>query len=302
MSETEPTPSSPPEPLPDLPAAPPPIQPRLVAPKPAAPAAAATRRNLWPVLGVIGFLVLAAGEGYLYRLHQLIPDNATAIAVLQAQVAGLQQYAMRAQPAPDSVTVQADLAQKFADLNAQVTAVTAQSAADHATVATLAANNADLAKLTGKMTLLSRLESARMALDAGQPLGDIPNAPPALAEFAATPPPTQAALVLGFPAAARAANLASVEKLAGISYWSRVRARLESLITITEGSRVLIGPPAAAIVAQAGQLLNAGDLAGAVNELGNLSPTTQAAMGDWLSRARDLLAARAALIALAGQA
>ena len=59
-----------------------------------------SRRSFWPVLGILGFLVLAAGEGYLYRLHQLIPDNSTAIAVLQAQVAGLQQYANRAQPAP----------------------------------------------------------------------------------------------------------------------------------------------------------------------------------------------------------
>jgi len=263
--------------------------------------AAKPRPNFWPVLGVIGFLLLAGGEGYLYRLHQSIPDTATPIAVLQAQVAALQQYAMRAQPAPDSVTVQADLAQKFADLNAQVAALTAQSAADHATLTSLAATNTDLTRLTAKMTLLGRLESARMALDAGQPLGDIPNAPPALAEFATAPPPTQSELLLSFPAAARAANIASVEKVAGKSYWSKVRARLESLITITNGAHVLIGPPAAAIVGQAGLLLNAGDLGGAVAELGNLSPTTQAAMGDWLPQARDLLAARAALIAMADQ-
>ena len=40
---------------------------------------------------------------------------------------------------------------------------------------------------------------------------------------------------------------------------------------------------------------------GAVAELGNLSPTTQAAMGSWLIQARELVAARAALIAMAGQ-
>jgi hypothetical protein len=292
MSETEPPP--PPTPLPEMRTDTAPVPIAAVAPAPATP-----RRTLWPVLGVIGFLILAGGEIYLYRLHQLIPDTSTPIAVLQAQVAGLQQYAMRAQPAPDSVTVQADLAQKFADLNAQVTALTSQSAADHATLASLAATTTDLAKITSKMTLLSRLESARMALDAGQPLGDIPGAPPALANFATTPPPTEADLLLNFPAAARAADLASVEKLKGVSYWSRVRARLEGLITITNGSHVIIGPPAAAILEQARQRLSAGDLNGAVAELGNLSPTTQAAMGAWLQQARDLLAARNGLMAMA---
>lgn len=296
MSETE-QPPSPPQFAADLPAAPP--LPPTVAPR---PEAARPQRNvLWPALGVIAFLVLAGGELYLYRLIRSVPDTTTPIAVLQAQVAGLQQYDNRAQPAPDSVTVQADLAQKFADLNAQVAALTAQSATDHATLATLSATNTDVSKLTAKMTRLSQLESARMALDAGQPLGDIAGAPPALANYANTPPPTQAVLVLSYPAAARAANIASVEKLAGVSYWSKVRARLESLITITDGSRVLIGPPAAAIVEQAGQLLDAGDLNGAVDELGKLSPGTQAAMGDWLPRAKNLLAARAALIAMAGQ-
>ncbi len=293
MSETEPA-------LPPEIAA---VSPIIRAAIPAAPipVTARPRRNFWPALGIFGFLLLAVGEGYLYRLHQLIPDNSTPIAVLQAQVASLQQYAMRAQPAPDSVSVQADLAQKFADLNAQVSALVTQSAADHATLRTLAAADTDLTKITAKMTLLGRLESARMALDAGQPLGGIPNAPSALANFANAPPPTQAALVLSYPAAARAADIASVEKLEGVSRWSKVRARLESLITITHGAHVILGPPAAAIVEQARQLLNAGDLGGAVAELGNLSPTTQAAMANWLSQARDLLAARAAIIAMAGQ-
>jgi hypothetical protein len=301
MSETEPAPPTVPEPLPQpRPAASPPI-----AATPPVKVPARRSRGFWPALGVIGFLILASGEAYLYRLHQLIPDNSTAIAVLQAQVADLQtdlqQAARSTQPAPDSVTVQADLAQKLANLNAQVTALTAQAASDHAAVASLAASNVDVTKITARMTLLSSLNAARMALDAGQPLGNIPNAPPALAQFATTPPPTQAALVLGFPAAARAANIASVEKLEGVSYWSKVRARLESLVTITNGSHVVIGAPAAAIVARAGQLLDAGDLGGAVAELGNLSPTTQAAMGGWLIQARALVAARSALIAMADQ-
>ena len=301
MNETEPPTPAPSESAPSEPA---PSEPTP------APARAVGRRTdrerrsgrVWPVvLGAIGFIILAGGEGYLFRLQRRMPDYATPVAVLQAQVTALRQFAMRTQPAPDSVTVQADLAQKFADLNAQVTALVAQSAADHAALQQLASAGIDLGKITARMTLLARLESARMALDAGQPLGVIPNAPAALARYADTPPPTQAALLLGFPTAARAADIASVEKRTGVSYWSKVRARAESLITVTEGDRVIIGPPAAGITAQARRLLEAGDLAGAVAELGKLSPATQAAMGDWLPRARDLLAARAALLAMAEQ-
>jgi hypothetical protein len=295
MSETETSPL-PAEPLPELQPGLSRVQPAVAAPKVRA------RRSFWPVLGVIGFLLLAAGEGYLYRLHQLIPDNSTAIAVLQAQVAGLQEYANRAQPAPDSVMVQADLTQKYADLNAAVTVLQTQSAADHASIATLAANSTDLSQLTAKMTLLNRLETARMALDAGQALGNIPNAPPALALFATTPPPTEASLVLSFPEAARQANLVSVERVQGKSFWTRVLARTEGLVTITNGAHVVVGAPAAAITAQAQALLDAGDLAGAVAALDGLSPETQAGLGDWLIQARALLAARAALISMAGQA
>jgi hypothetical protein len=293
MSETE---TSPPDALPGP-------RPGLIQVKTLAapPPVVRPRRSFWPVLGLFGFLILAAGEAYLYRLHQLIPDNTTAIAVLQAQVSGLQQYANRAQPAPDSVMVQADLTQKFADLNAAVTVLQTQSAADHASIATLAANTTDFTKLTAKITLLNRLETARMALDAGQKLGDIPNAPPALAKFADTPPPTEAQLVLGFPAAARAANLISVQRVKGVSVWAGALARAESLVTISNGAHVIVGAPAAAITGQAQALLDAGDLGGAVAALDGLSPTTQAGLGNWLTQARDLLAARAALIGMAGQ-
>ena len=117
--------------------------------------------------------------------------------------------------------MQADLTQKFANLNAEVTVLQNQLAADHATIGTLASSTTDLSKLTAKMTLLSQLETARMALDAGQPVGNIPNAPPALAQFATAPPPTQASLVLSYPDAGRDANVASVEKVEGVSYWSQ---------------------------------------------------------------------------------
>lgn len=298
MSETQ----TPPAPVPTV--EPPPALP------PVAQAAHKARRALWPFFFLPGFLLLAGGEAYLWTLaqHQVQAQaraqapQATAVAVLQAQVADLRTQAARAQPAPDSVTVQADLAVKFAALAAQVNAVQAQMAADHGALTTLQANSIDLTRLAARMTLLNQLETARMALDAGLPLGTLPGAPPALAQFATAAPPREADLRLSFPDAARAVTTASIAGNAQGSYWSRVLARLEDFVTISEGSRVLVGSPAAGVIAQAGALLQAGDLAGAVARLDTLSLPAQQAMGGWLAQARALLAARAALIAMAGQA
>jgi len=295
-----------PAPAPEPPPPPPPPPPR--APKPAP--AAAKQRSLWPSIGIIGFLLLAAGEAYLWYLDQTATKTATAnqapiadqqmqIGALQNQIAALQQSTAKVQPAPDSIAVQADLGEKVAVLTAEVAALQTQIATDHATVTTLAANSTDLTKLTAKIETLNQLAGARMALDSGQPLGAIPNAPPALAAFATTPPPTMAQLLETYPDAAQKADAASTEKATKNGFWSRVAARLESLITISNGNRVILGSPAAAITAQAGTQLNAGDLAGAVATLTqNLSPTTQAAMGGWLTQAQNLLAARAAIIKL----
>lgn len=259
------------------------------------------RRSAWPLLGFLGFLILAAGEVYLWKLHQAAPDYAPQISALQTQVAVLQQADAKMQPAPNSVDVQADLGMKFAALSAQVSAIQSQVASDHGALSMLQANNTDLTRLSARIEVLNRLESVRMALDEGQPLGDIPNAPPALAKFADVAPPTQAALQLAFPQAARAAADASVAKAQNGSFWSGVLARFENLITISNGAKVIVGAPAAAILNQAKDLLDAGDLNGALTVLDGLSPSTQAAMGDWLNQARNLAAARAAIIGLAGQ-
>jgi hypothetical protein len=288
--------------------APPPTPPPP--PRAQKPAPAAKQRSFWPILGIAGFLILAAGEAYLWYLDQTAAKTATAaqapiadqqaqIGALQNQIAALQQSTAKVQPAPDSIAVQADLGEKTAVLTAEVAALQTQIATDHATLTTLSANSTDLTKLTAKIQSLNQLAAARMALDSGQPLGAIPNAPAALAAFATTAPPTMAELLLTYPDAAQKADAASTDKATKNSFWSRVAGRLESLITISNGNRVIIGSPAAAITAEAGTQLNAGDLAGAVATLTqNLSPTTQAAMADWLTQAQSLLAARAAIIKL----
>jgi hypothetical protein len=293
----------------------------------ALPPPAKPRGSVWPLLGVIGFLLLAAGEGYLFRLHQKGADEAGQIAALQRQLASLQQA-----PAAASPVTTGDLGPKLAALGAQVSALQTLFTADHGALITLQANAVDMTKLTSQIntlaaqdntdhlaltalqasavnltklttqvTVLSRVQAARMALDAGQPLGDIPAAPAALQKFSATPPPTQAALLLSFPAAARAAESASVTADGKRSYWSNVLARLENLITVSNGTHVIIGAPAAGVIEQARADLDAGDLAGAVAVLDTLSLTTQQAMGSWLGQARDLLAARAAIATMAAE-
>lgn len=287
-------------------------------PEPATPPARiepALRRSAWPLAFGIGFLLLAGGEALLYQLHQsesaqvtqlstqtaTLTGAATQLAVLQTEVTDLRTLAAHTQPAPDAINVQADLAMKLASLAAQVNAVQAQTAADHATLTTLQSSAAELTKLANQISALTSEESARAALDAGAPLGNIPGAPPALAAFATTPPPTEAALRLSFPEAAQAAEAASIAGNIKGSFWSRALARLEGLITIRDGTRVLIGAPAAGVLAEAQAQLGAGDLAGAVAQLQTLSAPTQAAMGNWLSQAKALLAARAALAGMAGQ-
>ena len=66
-----------------------------------------------------------------------------------------------------------------------------------------------VAGLTATAQRLGHLQGAAAALDAGQPLGTIPDAPPALARFATKPPPTMSDLRLSFPGAAKAAHAAS---------------------------------------------------------------------------------------------
>jgi hypothetical protein len=249
----------------------------------------------------LGFAVLAAGEGYLWHETQMQTAQDAQFTGLQAQISALQAQADRALPAPDSVTVQADLAMKYSALAAQVSAVQAQAAADHGALTTMQANATNLSQLTARIALLNALENARMALDAGQALGTIPGAPTALAQFATSAPPTEAQLRLSFAQAADAGEAASIAGNASGNTWSRVLARLENLVTVSKSGEVVFGAPASGVIEQARALLNAGDLAGAVAQLDTLSSTTQQAMARWLAQARAVLAARAALIAMAGQ-
>ena len=215
------------------------------------------------------------------------PDISGAVAPLAARLdrlAGQQQ------------TEQSTLETRLAALEKRV-----DEADQHATQsvgqATRAADQASRA--ADQAARANRIQQAASALDAGNPLGEIAGAPPALARFATTKPPTEAALRLAFPEAAARAEQASNPSTEGQSLGERMWLRTRSLVTIKDGDKVIVGPPAAAIIAQAGVKLDAGDLAGAVATLSTLDGAAANAMSNWRAQAQALLDARAALAAMA---
>jgi hypothetical protein len=158
------------------------------------------------------------------------------------------------------------------------------------------------AAATEKAARVGRIEIARAELDAGRPIGAIDGAPPALARFATTRPPTEAALRLAFPAAAKAALDAAQPSTTGKPLGERLWQRAQQLITVREGDRVIVGNPAEGVLIRARQELDAGDLSGAVGTVSTLTGPAALAMASWYDQAKALLAARAALDAMAAHA
>jgi hypothetical protein len=172
--------------------------------------------------------------------------------------------------------------------------------ADEARLATLEKTAGASAQLADRANRVARIQSALVALSAGRPLGELPGASPALARYATTAPPTEPALRLAFPAAAQAA-LAADHPAAGEPFLERVWAEAQDLVTIRQGDHVLIGDPAAGVLARVKSALDAGDLAGAAAAASILNRSAAQALAPWLGQVRELLAARAALADLATQ-
>ncbi len=254
------------------------------------------KRRRWPVvLGLVTVALLAAaGLGGFYVYQHAAPPAAVA-----APVAPVAPAPVPVAPPAPPVAVPDDA--KLAALSDQISAMQSLLSADHAMIVTLQSQASSLGGLPARVARLASVVRAGVALDEGQPLGVIPGAPPALAQFATVAPPTQAALLQAFPAAARAGEAASIAGVHQATIFARVMARLENLITITNGDHVILGAPAAGVMQQARDELNAGDLAGAVAKLSTLSESTQNAMAGWLQPARALLAARQALLSMAAQ-
>jgi hypothetical protein len=161
-----------------------------------------------------------------------------------------------------------------------------------------------LAAIEARANRVQGIAALRARLDAGQALGPtltaFPNVPAALSRYASASPPTEAALRLGFEDAARAARAASEPAKEGQSILESASARLAGLVTIRRGETVIWGDEAAAALEAARRALEAGDLPGALGRLGPLPPAARTALGGWEADAQALLAARAAIVTLAG--
>lgn len=194
------------------------------------------------------------------------------------------------------------LVARLAVLEGQI-AQRAQAAEQQAArLAALEGHAQRLAALEGRSARMAALDSVRVALEAGQPLGaalrPISDPPEALARFAGSAPPTEAALRLGFEDAARAGRAASEPPPGGGVLDSAV-SRLSGMITVRRGEEMLWGDAAGAAIERARRALEAGDLEGALGHLARLSPPAREAMRGWIGQAEALVAARAALRQLA---
>ncbi len=159
-----------------------------------------------------------------------------------------------------------------------------------------------LAAVAQKAALGGRLQAAAGALEAGQRLGDIPGAPPALARFAHDNPPTLAGLRLSFEtAAAQARKVSQPEAAANEPLLERMWSKATQSVTVRQGDHVLVGDPIAGVIAAARQSLDIGDLAGAVQALGALTGPAKDAMAGWVAQAQSLLDARAAIGTMAAR-
>ncbi|HXA25989.1 MAG TPA: mitofilin family membrane protein [Acetobacteraceae bacterium] len=174
--------------------------------------------------------------------------------------------------------------------------------ADEARIATAERNAGQISALADRMGRVARVQAAQLALNTGQKLGEMSGAPPALARFAATPPPTEATLRLAFPQAAREALAAAKPPTEGKPLLARLWAETQDLVTVRQGDRVLVGDPAAGVLEHARAALDAGDLAAAVAAVSALTGAPAQAMAGWLADARALMEARAALIDWAAHA
>lgn len=169
-----------------------------------------------------------------------------------------------------------------------------------ASVENLQKSVAELGSRMGQIERTASVAAAWAALQQGRPLGHLPGAPPALARFAATAPPTLSGLRLSFPAAASAERAAARPSEAGRSLGQRMKDRLGQLFTLQEGNKMIVGNAADPALATAQEALDAGNLQAAVAALQPLPSPLAPEMQHWKDQAEALLAAQSALAHFAG--
>ena len=268
------------------------------------PAAEPTRRwHLLPWLTGAGFVVVAGALIWLWQ-HPSVPpvssEQTDALArqfgALEARVSRLEQRPPPQVPDLGPLTARVNALEHRPPPEAATTPPPDLAPLERRVVALEQRQPPNLAPLEAR---IAAVQAAGLALAAGQKLGDLPGVPPALARFADTPPPTEAALRLAFPAAAREALAAAHPATENKPLLTRLWARAQDLVTVRQGDTVLVGDPAAGVLEHARTALDAGDLAAAVTGVATLQGAAAQAMAPWLAQARALLAARAALAAWA---
>lgn len=191
------------------------------------------------------------------------------------------------------------LAARIAAAEQQIAQRGAAIEAQAARVAALEAAAQRLIALEGRSARLAAIDTARVALEAGRPIGPLADAPEALTRFATAAPPTLASLRLAFEDAARAGRQASDPSRESQGVLDSAVSRLSGLVTVRRGEEVVWGDAAGAEIERARRALEAGDIDATLRHLARLPPAAREAMRGWIGQAEALVAARAALNQLA---
>jgi len=168
-------------------------------------------------------------------------------------------------------------------------------------VANLEKTSGSIDAVSGHLNRLARIQEAGLALSAGRPVGDIPNAPPALAQFAHNAPPTMTELHELFLKSEQAAIAAKEPDNTSVPIMDRIWERAQGLVTVHRGEDVVVGSPAAVTLSHARAALDAGDLKQAITVVETLKGQPRDAMARWLKEAKSVVDARTALADMAGQ-
>ncbi len=311
----EPTLLPSPDPTPDVPTAP----------------ARQPGRDIVPWLYGLGFLVLAAAIFYLWQYPSTPsepPEDKSAIqavaqhlADIDSRLSGLERrptvdiskITARLDALEGRVADQTQLGARMDTLSGRIESLSGrdqtgidaakqQTDALASRVAALEANAANVEAVTQRLNRIARLQEASLALAAGRPIGDVPDAPAALARYAHALPPTEADLRLRFPRAEREALAAHQPDESDAPFLNRMWDQAQGLVTVRRGENVVVGNPAAVALSNARTAIDAGDLSGAVAAVETLKGPPRQAMSAWLSDAKALLDARGALAQLASHA
>jgi hypothetical protein len=299
--------------------------------EPVAVAPVVARHDLVPWFYGLGFLILAAAIFYLWQYPSMPNDavgDSSANHAVERQLADIDGRLARLESRPSTdltkitarvdaldgrIVDQTQLASRLDTLSGRIEALSGRNQtgldatrqqldALTSRVAAIEANAVNLEAVTKRLNRIARLQEASFALASGRPIGDLPNAPEALARYSQTAPPTEAQLRLRFPRDEQAALAAKQPDNSAAPFVDRVWERAQGLITIRRGDDVVVGNPSAVALSRAQVALEAGDLTGAVAAVDTLKGAPARAMVSWLADAKALLGARSALADMADHA